>query len=162
MIKTAYTPLLLFWKFPIIYYDEIITVKAHLMDTCLIRTPHYYRQFFVSLEKASPCIFSVAHSVFDIYLTGCDCIKRKYNDSIQKISSLWFYCLAYCYRYYFNRIMGLLINRGYYMAARRYEISLRVLKNISRVSTAHSWNIFSTREEKFLICKRPCNVLFII
>ena len=26
------------------------------------------------------------------------------------------------------------INRGYYMAARRYEISLRVLKNISRVS----------------------------
>ena len=31
-----------------------------------------------------------------------------------------------------------LIDRGYYMAARRYEISLRVLKNISRVSTAHS------------------------
>ena len=43
------------------------------------------------------------------------------------------------------------INRGYYMAARRYEISLRVLKNI-----------FSTREEKFPISKRPCNVLFII
>ena len=41
-------------------------------------------------------------------------------------------------------------NRGYYMAARRYEISLRVLKNIS------------TREEKFRISKRPCNVLFII
>ena len=29
------------------------------------------------------------------------------------------------------------INRGYYMAARRYEISLRVLKNISRVSAAN-------------------------
>ena len=28
------------------------------------------------------------------------------------------------------------INRGYYMAARRYEISLRVLKNISRVRAA--------------------------
>ena len=27
-----------------------------------------------------------------------------------------------------------MINRGYYMAARRYEISLQVLKNISRVS----------------------------
>ena len=27
--------------------------------------------------------------------------------------------------------------RGYYMAARRYEISLRVLKNISRVSAAN-------------------------
>ena len=41
------------------------------------------------------------------------------------------------------------IHRGYYMAARRYEISLRVLKNISR-------------EQKFRISKRPCNVLFII
>ena len=29
------------------------------------------------------------------------------------------------------------IYRGYYMAARRYEISLRVLKNISRVSAAY-------------------------
>ena len=28
-------------------------------------------------------------------------------------------------------------NRGYYMAARRSEISLRVLKNISRVSAAN-------------------------
>ena len=43
-----------------------------------------------------------------------------------------------------------LIYRGYYKAAGRYEISLRVLKN------------FSTREEKFRISKRPCNVLFII
>ena len=29
------------------------------------------------------------------------------------------------------------INRGYYMAARRYEIYLRVLKNISRVRAAN-------------------------
>ena len=28
-------------------------------------------------------------------------------------------------------------NRGYYMAAQRYEISLRVLKNIPRVSAAN-------------------------
>ena len=40
-----------------------------------------------------------------------------------------------------------IINRGYYMAARRYEISLRVLKNISLVRCAHSWNIFNTRRE---------------
>ena len=32
-------------------------------------------------------------------------------------------------------------NRGYYMAAQRYEISLRVLKNISRLSAANKWNI---------------------
>ena len=37
------------------------------------------------------------------------------------------------------------IYRGYYMAAQRYKISLRVLKI-----------------EKFRISKRPCNVLFII
>ena len=55
------------------------------------------------------------------------------------------------------------INRGYCMAAQRYEISLsRVLKNISRVSAANEWNIFSTLEKKFRISKRPCNVLFII
>ena len=42
-------------------------------------------------------------------------------------------------------------------AARRYEISLQVLKNIARMS-----EVFSTQEEKFRISKRPCNVLFII
>ena len=31
--------------------------------------------------------------------------------------------------------------RGYYMAAQRYEISLRVLKNILRVSAANEWNM---------------------
>ena len=54
------------------------------------------------------------------------------------------------------------IYRGYYMVARRYETSLRVLKNISRMNAANEWNIFSAREEKFHISKRPCNVLFII
>ena len=39
------------------------------------------------------------------------------------------------------------------MAAWRYEISLRVLKNVK---------YFLTREEKFLISKQPCNILFII
>ena len=43
------------------------------------------------------------------------------------------------------------------MAARRYEISLQVLKNIAQTS-----EVFSTQEEKFRISKRPCNVLFII
>ena len=54
------------------------------------------------------------------------------------------------------------IHRRYYMAAWRYEIALRVLKNISRMSAANKCNIFSTREEKFRISKWPCNVLFII
>ena len=54
------------------------------------------------------------------------------------------------------------IHRGYCMVAWRYEISLRVLKHISRVSAASEWKIFSTREEKFRISKRPCTILFII
>ena len=54
-----------------------------------------------------------------------------------------------------------IINRGYYMAARRYQISVRVLKNFSQVSAAKEWKSFSTQEEKFRISVRPCNVLFI-
>ena len=35
------------------------TVKLHFTpDTCLIQTPHYYRQFAVSLGKESPYILS--------------------------------------------------------------------------------------------------------
>ena len=34
-------------------------------------------------------------------------------------------------------LLNLYLNRGYYMAAGRYEISLRVLKNISRVRAAN-------------------------
>ena len=50
------------------------------------------------------------------------------------------------------------IHRGYYMAAWRYECW----------KIFHEWAqrtgeiFFSTREEKFRIFKRPCNVLFII
>ena len=33
------------------------------------------------------------------------------------------------------------------MAARRYKISLRVLKNISQVSAANEWNILNMRRE---------------
>ena len=46
------------------------------------------------------------------------------------------------------------------MAARRYKISLHVLKNISRLSAANERNIFSTQEDKFRISKQPRNVLF--
>ena len=41
------------------------------------------------------------------------------------------------------------INRGCYMAAQRYEISLRVLKNISWVSAANEWNIFQQEKRNF-------------
>ena len=48
------------------------------------------------------------------------------------------------------------------MVPRRYEISLLVLKNISLVRYAHSWNIVQhALEEKFRISARPCNILYI-
>ena len=53
------------------------------------------------------------------------------------------------------------INRGYYIAVRRYEISLRVLK-IFHSFVALTREKFSTREEKFRISKRACYVLFIV
>ena len=48
------------------------------------------------------------------------------------------------------------------MAARRYEISLRVLKNISRVSAANEWNIFNTRREiSYLQAAMWCSIYYI-
>ena len=44
----------------------------------------------------------------------------------------------------------LVLNRGYYMATRRYEISFQVLKNISQKSAAKEWNIFNTRRQILL------------
>ena len=44
--------------------------------------------------------------------------------------------LSYCY-YKKLENGSCVINRGYYMTSRRYEISLRVLKNISQVSAAN-------------------------
>ena len=52
--------------------------------------------------------------------------------------------------------------RGYYMAAQGYEISLRVLKNISRVSAANKWNIFQHEKRTFVSPSGHCNILFII
>ena len=48
------------------------------------------------------------------------------------------------------------------MAARRYEISLRVLKIFHEGAQRTSEIFFARREETFHISKRPCNILFII
>ena len=48
------------------------------------------------------------------------------------------------------------------MATLRYEISLRLLKKYFLSERSEQGKYFSTREEKFHISKRPCNVLFII
>ena len=47
------------------------------------------------------------------------------------------------------------------MVIRRHKISLRVLKNISRVGGSEVKDS-SKQEEKFCILMWPCNVLFIM
>ena len=48
------------------------------------------------------------------------------------------------------------------MAARRYEISLPSVEKYFTSERSERVKYFSTREEKFRISKRSCNVLFII
>ena len=48
---------------------------------------------------------------------------------------------------------------GYYMAVRRYEISLQASKNISQVSEANDWNIFNTSREIWSITVNKANNL---
>ena len=72
-------------------------------------------------------------------------------------------CTKKCdYVFQIGNEMIVIIHRGYYMVARRYEISLRVLKKYFTRSLSSLVKYFSTLEEKFRISKRPCNVLFII
>ena len=53
-------------------------------------------------------------------------------------------------------------NRGYYMAAQRYKISLWVLNNISLVRAANEWNIFQYSKRNFVSPSNyVCNVLLI-
>ena len=56
-----------------------------------------------------------------------------------------------CCRTFNLRLMpSCFVYRGYYMAARRYKIYFRVLKNISRVNAANEWNIFIQILMKYL------------
>ena len=55
------------------------------------------------------------------------------------------HCKCWC-----NSRCSNMMHRGYYMAARRYEISLRVLKNILRVSAVNEWNFFQHEKRNFV------------
>ena len=94
---------------------------------------------------------------------SCCSMTSKRIDWFLESLRAWFLFMFVCL-FYFCFILFVLflfvlffccLYRGYYMAARGYEISLRVVKNMSRVSAANKWNIFLTREEIFRISKRP-------
>ena len=59
--------------------------------------------------------------------------------------------------------LKLLWYREYYTATRRFDISLRVLKNILRVSAANEWNIFfnTRREISHLQATMKCSIYYI-
>ena len=96
---------------------------------------------FISLTDSFTSVFSavVVFSVFG-FKVWRNRIAQIYNNS----QSMMTLIIIFIFKYW-------IINGGYYMATRRYEISLWVLKNILLVSAVNEWMIFSTRKEKFRI-----------
>ena len=96
---------------------------------------------FISLTDSFTSVFAavVVFSVFG-FKVWRNRIAQIYNNS----QSLMTLIIIFIFKYW-------IINGGYYMATRRYEISLWVLKNILLVSAVNEWMIFSTLKEKFRI-----------
>ena len=138
-------------------------------------------QNFVEKEVVVKKIFSITYS-FKVALKKSLLLWSviKYPCSLQEQTLFNFEVnleIAIVFAVWIRRMMY----RGYYMAARRYEISLRVacvaggimwVRQLRRLlfecwkyftsERSERVNIFLTREEKFRISKRPCYVLFII
>ena len=96
---------------------------------------------FISLTDSFTSVFAavVVFSVFG-FKVWRNRIVQIYNNS----QSMMTLIIIFIFKYW-------IINGGYYMATRRYEISLWVLKNILLVSAVNEWMIFSTLKEKFRI-----------
>ena len=96
---------------------------------------------FPKCPKTLSYLLVISLRIFGLSLTGHSlgvCSQISVNDRKNLMAKP--YDITYTYSIY----------RGYYMAARRYEISLRVLKNISRVSAANEWNIFQHSKRNFV------------
>ena len=96
---------------------------------------------FISLTDSFTSVFAavVVFSVFG-FKVWRNRIVQIYNNS----QSMMTLIIIFIFKYW-------IINGGYYMATRRYEISLWVLKNILLVGAVNEWMIFSTLKEKFRI-----------
>ena len=96
---------------------------------------------FISLTDSFTSVFAavVVFSVFG-FKVWRNRIVQIYNNS----QSMMTLIVIFIFKYW-------IVNGGYYMATRRYEISLWVLKNILLVSAVNEWMIFSTLKEKFRI-----------
>ena len=96
---------------------------------------------FISLTDSFTSVFAavVVFSVFG-FKVWRNRIVQIYNNSQSMMTLITIFIFKYW-----------IINGGYYMATRRYEISLWVLKNILLVGAVNEWMIFSTLKEKFRI-----------
>ena len=96
---------------------------------------------FISLTDSFTSVFAavIVFSVFG-FKVWRNRIAQIYNNSQSMMTLITIFIFKYW-----------IINGGYYMATRRYEISLWVLKNILLVSAVNEWMIFSTLKEKFRI-----------
>ena len=96
---------------------------------------------FISLTDSFTSVFAavVVFSVFG-FKVWRNRIVQIYNNS----QSMMTLIVIFIFKYW-------IVNGGYYMATRRYEISLWVLKNILLVSAVNEWMIFSALKEKFRI-----------
>ena len=88
----------------------------------------------MSLLQFVPLTFTGSYGTCCVYVLGVPFSYVSFN-------CFFFYCFVFLNCIY----------RGYYMAAWRYEISLQVLKNISRVSAVNEWNIFFQHEKRNLV-----------
>ena len=151
---------------------ELAIIISYPTSACgiivLFKTPTKYREFFPTFFVKTTdfrLVFNFEQTRKYSYHGSRGWYNGSYTMMVKPIRSLELHYPTIQFLInilYIRAVPVKSINRGYHMAVRRYEISIRVLKNISRVSAAKEWNIFSTREEKFRTPKRPCNILFII
>ena len=112
-------------------------------------------------KLSKQCLYDLSGAIMEIALFCTRSLRqsgRLWWKLGQQYSSTDFILYSGSQQYLYSSRWTKKIHRGYYMAAWRYECW----------KIFHEWAqrtgeiFFSTREEKFRISKRPCNVLFII
>ena len=112
-------------------------------------------------KLSKQCLYDLSGAIMEIALFCTRSLRqsgRPWWKMGEQYSSTDFILYSESQQYLYSSRWTKKIHRGYYMAARRY-LCWKIF---------HEWAqrtgeiFFSTREEKFRISKRPCNVLFII
>ena len=129
----------------------MIARKVHALNHSFHASPRSPRSLYENKKMILWTIYRRKGTIVDRKFQSR--IETKKNFRNQALGFLWYYHLTELLWWKFYII------RGYYMAARRYEISLRVLKNILREREANERNIFQ-REEQFRTKPYHFNIQF--